>query len=129
MAFETTHRGNLWTHSYVFKDGKVQPNTKGGRREAVRKGVYVIDHRPTGRFFIGSSNDVTKEVDKHLSLLHKGKHENKFFQRLYQMSDDKQRQCPAPLVIIEYPLNSDKDIKLTLKEIRESNTTPYCLLN
>lgn len=121
MSFETTHKGNLWTHSKTAKG-------KGGRRDIVKKGVFVIDHRPTGRFIIGSSNDVSKEVDKQLKQLEQGKHPVKLLQRLYNMPDDNKGN-PPPMVIIEYPLNSDKDIKLTLNEIQRTNTTPYCLLN
>lgn len=128
MAFETTARGNLWTHSLKMKDGQMVQGSKGGRRDVVRKGVYVIDHRPTGRFIIGSSSDVSKEVDKQLTQLLKGSHPQKLMQRLYQMADDKQGN-PPPMVIIEYPLDNDRDIKRTLKEIRETNTTDYCLLN
>lgn len=121
MSFETTHRGNLWTHSVTAKG-------KGGRRDLVKKGVYVIDHRPTGRFIIGSSTDVSKEVDKQLALLAKGKFPIKLMQRLYDTADDNKGNPPA-MVIVEYPLKADKDIKLTMDEIRRSNTTPYCLLN
>ena len=119
MSFETTHKGNLWIHS---------SSIKGGRREIVKKGVYVIDHRNSGRFIIGTSSDVSKEVDKQMALLAKGKFPNKHFQRQY--TDELQREGRQPaFVIIEYPLNKDKDIKLTLSEIRETNTAPYCLLN
>lgn len=119
MSFETTARGNLWTHS---------TSGKGGRRDIVKKGVYVIDHRPTGRFVIGSANDVSKEVDKQLKLLEQGKFPIKLMQKLYDTPDGKHGERP-PMTIIEYPLNSDKDIKTTLKEIRTTNTTTYCLLN
>lgn len=119
MSFETTHKGNQWTHS---------SSIKGGRREIVKKGVWVIDHRNTGRFIMGSSADVSKEVDKQMALLAKGKFPIKHLQRQY--NEEQQREGRQPtFVIIEYPLKSDKDIKKTLKEIRETNTAPYCLLN
>lgn len=121
MSFETTHKGNLWTHSQTAKG-------KGGRRDLVKKGVYVIDHRNTGRFVIGTSNDVSKEVDKQLSQLANGKYPIKLMQQLYNRSDD-DKGNPPPMVVIEYPLRNDKEIKLTLQEIRNTNTTPYCLLN
>lgn len=123
MSYETTHSGNTWTHS---------SSIKGGRREAVKKGVWVIDHRATGKFIIGSSNDVSKEVDQQLKLLAAGKYPNKHLQRQYdfeaqraELPKDKQ----PVFVITEYPLKYDRDIKLTLNEIRTSNTAPYCLLN
>lgn len=119
MSFETTHKGNLWTHS---------SSIKGGRREQVKKGVFVIDHRNSGRFIIGTSPDVSKEVDKQMALLAKGKFPNKHLQRQYDFEKQREERQPA-FVIIEYPLKSDKDIKKTLKEIRETNTAPYCLLN
>lgn len=123
MSFETTHKGNQWTHS---------SSIKGGRRENVKKGVYVIEHRDSGRFIMGSSNDVSKDVDKHLGLLSSEKHPNHFFQNLHDQEinrDEKGRTKIATFVVIEYPLKNDKDIKKTLNEIRETNTAPYCLLN
>lgn len=119
MSFITSVLGNTWTHS---------TSGKGGRRELVKKGVWVIDHRPTGRFIIGSSNDVSSEVDQQLKLLAKGKHPIRLLQALYQKPDD-DRGNPPPMVITEYPLSSLNQIRQTLKEIRETNTTPYCLLN
>lgn len=123
MSFETTHRGNQWTHS---------ASIKGGRRDVVKKGAYIIDHRDSGRFIMGSSNDVSKDVDKHLKLLTSGKHPNRFFQNLHDQEinrDEKGKTKVATFVVIEYPLKNDKDIKKTLKEIRETNTAPYCLIN
>lgn len=128
MTFETTAKGNLWTHSPRYKDGKLVQGAKGGRRDKVAKGVYVIDHRPTGRFIIGSSSDVSKEVDRHIAQLTNGKHPNKLLQTMYQIPGDKHGNPPA-IVVTEYPLNDDRAIKRTLKEIRETNTTDYCLLN
>lgn len=120
MSFETTFRGNLWTYS-----------PRGGRRDPVAKGVWVIDHRPTGRFMIGSSNNVSKDVDKMLDQLEKGKFPNKLMQQLFDKPDNrKSDEHPRPpMTIIEYPLVNDKEIQMTLAEIRNSNTTPYCLLN
>lgn len=119
MTYETTHKGNLWTHS---------SSVKGGRRELVKKGVYVIDHKATGRFIVGTAVDVSKEVDRLMGQLANGKFPIKHLQRQY--TDELQRENRQPVFLItEYPLKSDKDIKKTLKEIRETNTAPYCLLN
>ena len=121
MSFETTIKGNLWTHSTAAKG-------KGGRRDLVKKGVWVIDHRPTGRFIIGSSSDVSKEVDKQLKQLALGKHPIKRMQELYNNIDDTHGNL-SPMVIVEYPIKSDREIQMTLEEIRHTNTTDYCLLN
>ena len=127
MTFETTIHGNRWTHSPYG-------GTKGGRRETVKKGVWVIDHAPTGRFMIGSSNDVSKDVDRMLAQLEKGKFPNQLMQQLYDKPDngpkDPRNRTPRPpMAIIEYSIGNERDIKRTLKEIRETNTTDYCLLN
>lgn len=127
MSFKTTIQGNHWTHSPYG-------GTKGGRREIVKKGVWVLDHAPTGRFMIGTSTDVSKEVDRMLAQLEKGKFPNKLMQLLYDKPDnspnDPRNRTPRPpMAIIEYPIGNDRDIKRTLKEIRETNTTDYCLLN
>lgn len=119
MSFETSIKGNTWTHSR---------SRLGGRKELVKKGVYVIDHRPTGRFLIGSSDDVSKEVDKQLAQLEAGSHPIKLMQRLFDTADDDKGNRP-PMVITEIPIVSKKDIMMTLHQIRDTNTTPYCLLN
>lgn len=118
MTWETTLKGNTWTHSQ---------SGKGGRKELVKKGVWVLDHRPTGRFIIGTSNDVSKEIDKQLKQLEQGKFPHKLMQQLFDTPEGNKGERPA-MVIVEYPLNSEKDIKRTLKEIRETNSTDYCLL-
>ncbi len=119
MTFETTVHGNQWTHS---------SSVKGGRREVVKKGVYVIEHRNTGQFVIGSTTNVSKEVDRQMQLLANGQFPIKNLQRQYTEELNREGRQPV-FVIIEYSINSDKDINKTLKEIRSSNTTPYCLLN
>lgn len=111
MTWETTLQGKLWTH---------QPQGRGARSIETKKGVYVIDHKPTGRFIVGSSDSVSREVDNQLGILQTGKHGTKLLHELYGKE--------PYLMITEIPIGSDKDIKKTINEIRESNTTDYCLL-
>lgn len=122
MSYETTVHGRLWTHS---------ASGKGGRKEAVKKGVWVIDHRDSGKFIIGSSSDVSKEVDRQITLLSKGKHPIKALQSQWDQEIQRSDKpvTTAALQITEYPITSDRGIKLALEEIRASNTAPYCLLN
>lgn len=125
MTWETTQQGKLWTHgvptALIGKPQKTMDQARGGRSVLVKKGVYVIDHKPTGRFIVGTSDNVSKDVDKHLKALGTGKHPTKLMQDLYIKESYMQ--------ITEIPLANDKGIKETLREIRDSNTAYYCLLD
>lgn len=46
-------------------------------------GVYQIVCIPTGRFYVGSSDDIPKRKRRHLRDLRRGKHHNAFLQRVY----------------------------------------------
>lgn len=124
MTWETTTTGKMWTHGVpIALNGKKQKSmdqAKGGRSVVVNKGVYVIDHKPTGRFIVGSSNNVSKDVDKHIATLMKGKHQTKLLQEQYLKE--------SYLQITEISVDSDRAIKKTIQEIRETNTADYCLL-
>lgn len=124
MVWETTIQSKAWTHGVaIAPNGKPQKSmaqARGGRSSDTKKGVYVIDHKPTGKFIVGSSDNVSKEVDKQIKMLESGQHPTKQLQRQYTGE--------TYLTVFEIPANSDKDIKRTLKEIRESNDTQYCLL-
>lgn len=119
MVWETSAEGKTWTF---------QPEGRGVRSVDVKKGVYVIDHKPTGKFIIGSSDDVTREVDKQIHLLHVGKHGIKKLQDQYTRQMNADGRPEAFLSITEFPIKSDKEIQRAIKEIRESNDTEYCLL-
>lgn len=125
MTWETTLQGKQWTHGVAIADfgrkQKTMDQARGGRTQDVKKGVYIIDHKPTGRFIVGSSDDVSKEVDNHIEQLVRGSHGTKHLQRQYGGE--------SYLIITEIPTGSDKDIKRTIKEIRETNTADYCLLD
>lgn len=46
-------------------------------------GVYQIVCIPTGRFYIGSSDNIPKRKRRHLRDLRRGSHHNAFLQRVY----------------------------------------------
>lgn len=46
-------------------------------------GVYVITCIPTGRFYVGSSENIAKRKHRHLRDLRRGKHHNDFLQRVF----------------------------------------------
>lgn len=43
----------------------------------MKSGVYKIEHKPSGRVYIGSSRDVFSRIKKHKEALHYGRHTNK----------------------------------------------------
>lgn len=124
MAWETTIQGKLWTHGVatanIGKPQKRADQARGGRTVDVKRGVFVIDHKPSGRFIMGASENVSKEVDKQLKALNSGKHETKLLQTNYIREPYMQ--------ITEIPARNDKEIKQIMSEIRETNTADYCLL-
>lgn len=49
----------------------------------MKSGVYVIEHGPTGKLYIGSSQDIAARLRGHLSLLNAGKHHSIYLQRTW----------------------------------------------
>lgn len=49
----------------------------------MRTGVYKFTCVPTGRFYIGSAQDVRRRKQRHLSSLRHNNHHNVFFQRVF----------------------------------------------
>lgn len=124
MTWETTIQGKLWTHGVATalcgKPQKKADQARGGRTVDVKRGVYVIDHKPTGRFIIGTSENVSKDVDKQLKALAGNKHSMKRLQSNYSSE--------PYLQITEIPARNEKELKQIIQEIRDTNTTEYCLL-
>ena len=54
----------------------------------IRIGVYKFTCEPTGRFYIGSSENIDKRKKRHLSGLRNGEHHNIFFQRVFDKYDE-----------------------------------------
>jgi len=125
MTWETTANGKTWTHRQEgfqsLDEKKTQRKGKVATRSLeVKKGVYVIDHRPTGLFIVGSSDDVSREVDNQLAVLQSGQHKCKRLQRQY---------AGEPILLVtELEASSEKAIRKVIKEIKDTNTTDYCLL-
>lgn len=51
-------------------------------------GYYTITHRPTGRFYIGSSGNLTRRIWRHRTELASGMHTNRKLQEIYTCWDD-----------------------------------------
>lgn len=46
-------------------------------------GIYEIEHRPSGRVYVGSSDDIRRRLRAHRALLRRGAHENVRLQRAW----------------------------------------------
>lgn len=47
--------------------------------------VYAIQHKPTGRIYVGSTNDLDARLKAHMGALKAGKHPNKLMQEDYNL--------------------------------------------
>ncbi|MNZ25631.1 hypothetical protein D3C78_428010 [compost metagenome] len=91
------------------------------RKEIVTAGCFVLEHEATGRFYLGQSETVSKDVDKQLSQLALGKHPNKLLNALYAKDMD--------IRVYEYPLTAKKKRAALLKATLEGASAPYLCLN
>lgn len=51
-------------------------------------GIYVITDKRTGKFYVGSSQDLRKRIERHFNELKDNKHHNKTFQDLWNKGGD-----------------------------------------
>lgn len=91
------------------------------RSEIVNQGCYVLEHVATGRFYLGQSETVSKDVDKQLNLLALGKHSNKLLNGLYSKD--------AEIRLYEYPCKAKAARKKLLQELRDLANPDYLCLN
>lgn len=91
------------------------------RSEIVNQGCYVLEHVATGRFYLGQSDTVSKEVDKQLAQLAVGKHASKLLNGLCSKDSD--------VRLFEYPIKSKAERKRLLVEIRDSANPDYLCIN
>ena len=94
---------------------------RGKRKETVTAGCWLLEHISTGKFIIGSSPQVSQEIDRHIALLNDGKHPNKKLLKLVNMDPD--------LMAIEIPMASQPKAKKLEREIRVNVNPEYLLLN
>lgn len=57
---------------------------RGATQRPMQGGVYIVTHVASGKKFIGTSKDVTKEGRIHLARLYNFDHSNQDLQTLYQ---------------------------------------------
>lgn len=101
-----------WLHS---------PSGRSKRTEEVQDGCFVLEHDATGRFYLGESAHVSKEVDKQLSQLALGKHPHKLLNELYARD--------SAIRVYEYPMKAKKARSGLLKELKATASTDYLCLN
>ena len=53
-----------------------------------KPGTYLIIHNPSGRFYIGSTNNLQRRVSGHRCMLKKGQHPNKNLQSVFTRLED-----------------------------------------
>lgn len=94
---------------------------RGHRVNEVKKGTYLIEHVATGRCIVGSSANVSKEVDGIVKQIKALKYPKKLFNSLFKLDQD--------IRIFEYPTKTLKLAKETEKHIRQTIYPKYLLLN
>lgn len=108
----TEARGASWSHTTWGR---------GKRAEEVGLGCYVVEHIATGKFIVGVSNQVSKDVDKLIQLIDSGKYSNKAMLELCARDPD--------LRLLEYPCMNLKQARQVEKAIRSTVVPKYLLLN
>ena len=91
------------------------------RSKITDQGCYVLEHVATGRFFLGQSECVSKEVDAQLAQLALGRHKSKLLNGLYAKDHD--------IRVFEYPRKSKKDRKAVLTQLRAEAYPEYLCIN
>ena len=91
------------------------------RSETVDQGCYVLEHVATGRFFLGQSETVSRDVDKQLSQLPLGKHSSKLLNGLYSKDSD--------IRIYEYPIKAKRERTKLLIALRDDANPTYLCIN
>lgn len=83
-------------------------------------GCYIINHIPTGKFYIGSSNNLYKRHKNHDSYLKRGVHHRAELQSLYDIDDD---------IHVEYVVTATRDeaYELEQRELDRLLDDPNCL--
>jgi predicted GIY-YIG superfamily endonuclease len=64
-------------------DDPLLTNVKKSRLAQNKIGAYVVIHAPTGKFYIGSSEDTHGRYSHHMWALKEGRHKNSALQELY----------------------------------------------
>lgn len=90
------------------------PSGKSFRTVNVKEGMFILIHRNTGNFIVGTSKEVSIEVDKQIALLDSNKHKIKSFNKLLEFDNQleilefhtKPKQVKVNLNLLEHMINS-----------------------
>lgn len=111
-AFELDRSYSVWSRT---------SSGRGKRAAEVKNGLYIIEHISTGRMIVGVSSHVSKEVDKQLAQLSKGKHENRLFAKLIEMDMD--------VKLHEVPTKNSKEADKLLDQVVSTTYPDYLNTN
>lgn len=81
--------------------------------------AYVVTHRPTGQFYVGSTSDADRRIGAHLRNLNRGKHPNKNLQSTFTSVDDYDIQVTPALSV-----DAARDLEQALLDERLAD--PLC---
>ncbi len=99
-----------WLHS---------TSTRSKRTVIVKEGCLVLEHEPTGRFYVTESLTVSDEADSQLKLLVLGKHPSKLFNGIYKLDGD--------VRVFEYECKAKAARKKLYAELLIHPNTQLCL--
>jgi hypothetical protein len=91
------------------------------RTSITKVGCFVLEHVATGRFWIDTSKEVSKEVDAQLKLISAEKHPCKLLNGLCSKDGD--------VRVYEYPVKSDAKCAALVKQLKDAATNDYLCLN
>lgn len=103
---------NSWTYS----------QGRGGKQKVENTtGCLIVEHDPTGKFIVLTSNKISHEARLQLQAIMQEKHIIKTMNKLWKIDP-----C---LRFIEYPTNGIREANRLEKKIRELVSPKYLLLN
>ncbi|AEH03751.1 endonuclease [Pseudomonas phage PhiPA3] len=96
---------------------------RGKRKEIVTTGAYCVVHVGTGKFIVGTSKNVSTEVDRLIVEIKSGRSKWPKFNKLVSGEPEN-----SDLELLEFPANM-KDAKAIEARIRKAVVPSWLLLN
>ncbi len=109
--FHTDARGSTWSHTI---------HGRGKRLDEVKTGCYLVEHIATGKLITGTSDQVSRDVDRIIQAVHAGTYPCPALLKLCAHDPD--------LKLYEYPTGSLKEAKAIERQVRATLDPAYLLL-
>jgi len=117
---EAREYAQKWFDEY-WDTGLILNNMKVNRVKREIPGAYKLIHKPTGRFYVGSTKDIPWRITSHFNQMETGKHQNRFLQEVWNGDRDE-------FVVEEFPTRDREEaFLLEQKMIDEMGGDENCV--